>query len=206
MEEEPRPRPAARPAPRRRVEPEEEMEYADMPEAGLDLRQGRRTAKRGALWLQLAFLFALIPYVIFAVMFFAVISDGAGGRGGAAVSSERQFATGLVIGMSALYLIPVIFIAVGATVLANLKARGLVITACILCFIVAVQLLVYTIIWIGVFAQTARYSTGMAVMMPLLVAATSFLGFVLTIVGGILGLVTASRAAVKAAFRNAGRG
>ena len=193
-------RPAARPGPRRQAPAE--VDYEELAEAEPDLRQGRRTAKRGALWLQLGFLFALIPYVIFAVMFFGLSAGwpGPGGRG-AASSDAQQYGTALVLGMSVLYFIPVVFVAVAATMLANLKVRGLVITGCVFSFIVALQLLVYTIIWVGAFVQTSRYGTGMMILIPLLIAFTSFVGFVLNIVGGILGLITLRKPPVRAAYR-----
>jgi hypothetical protein len=187
-----------RPAPRRRPPPPPEDDFEEAPEVGYDAKRGRRIAKRGALWLQLAFLFDLIPYVIFAVMFFGLTS-GTRGRGPA--DREAQFATGLVILMSAVYLIPVVFLAVGATLLANLKGRGLVITACILSFLMAPQLLVYTGIWAFAFREMARYSTGMVILVPLAISVTSFIGMILNVVAGIRGLMILGKPEVKAAYR-----
>jgi hypothetical protein len=187
-----------RPAPRRRPPPEDE--YDDRPEVadvGDAAKRGRRTAKRGALWLQLAFLLDLIPYVIFVVMLVALTGGTRGGGDGVVARGAMV----IVVAMSAVYLIPVIFLAVGATLLSNLKVRGLVITACILSFVVAPQLLVYGAVWFLDFLKAKEVNTGAAVMMPFAIAVTSFLGMVMNIVAGILGLLILAKPDVKAAYR-----
>jgi hypothetical protein len=194
-------RAAARKKPAAEPEPEAEGldEFQAIGAAGGDLKQARRAAKRGAFWLQMAFLFDLIPYVIFAVLFFVLTSgDRRGGGGGGA---ERRFAMDLVIALSVVYLVPVIFLAVGATMLASLKGRGLVITASILAFLMVPQLLVYAGFWGLVVLQNLEFGTGMMILMPLLVVVTSLLGVAMSILGGILGLMTLGKPEVKAAYR-----
>jgi hypothetical protein len=108
---------------------------------------------------------------------------------------------GLVLAMSVVYLVPVVFVAIGATLLANLKSRGLIITACIMAFLVVPQLLAYTAIWFLAYRELSHYQVGMAVLMPLLIAVTSFIGVVFSILGGIFGLLTLGKPAVRAAYR-----
>jgi hypothetical protein len=189
----------ARPAARRHGEPEPASDFEELAEASADLGRARRVAKRGASWLQMAFVFALIPYVIFAVFFFGLSSGGSGGRGGD--SQEQRYGTALVLLMSVVYLVPVAFLAVGASLLANVKGRGLVITACILSFVVAPQLLIYAGIWGVAFLAALEFSTGIMILVPLLLALTCILGLAFSIIGGIRGLLTLGKPEVKAAYR-----
>ncbi len=193
--------PPARPAARRRpvTEPEPEPEAVPEPAEApvVDARQARRAAKRGAIWLQLAFLFDLIPYVIFAVLFFSQLAEERGRRS----ARVEELQMGMVVALSAVYLVPVIFLAVGATLLANVKGRGLVITACVMAFLLVPQLLVYAASWFIAYREVARYGVGMAVLMPLLIAVASVIGAVFSVLGGVFGLLTLGKPAVRAAYR-----
>ncbi len=215
----PRPQPAARPAarpapppaedafadfedapappPRRRRAPAPEADFEDVADADIDLKKGRRTARRGGGALQTAFVFALLPWVAALVIIFAL--GGGRGMGG----RDAQAGIAMIAILSIVYLIPVVFVAVGSAMLSGMRGRGMVITACIMAFITALQLLIYTGFWglAGMAILNAWRGSFDQAMLPLLVALLSLAGCVLSIVGGIRALLTLGKPEVKAAYR-----
>ncbi|MCC6419322.1 MAG: hypothetical protein IT429_13895 [Gemmataceae bacterium] len=170
----------------------DDLDFEEAPPA--DRKQARRIAKKGVLWLQLGFLFCLLAYVVFATLIFGM----EGGRSFARAAESMA----VLAGLSAIYLIPVIFMAVGASLLASLRARGMVITACIFAFIAALQALAYGGFW--AITMLAAMSGGVGVssliLFPVLIVLFSFLGVVFSIIGGIRGLILLGRPEVKAAY------
>jgi hypothetical protein len=191
--------PPARRATRRRPAAEPEPEGLDQPEAAeaadVELKQGRRAARSAAQSLQLAFLIDVLAYVVFVVLLIMGMSRARGGR-------DVPLDLIITVPLSILYLVPVIFLAVAGGVLSSLRARGLVITGCIMAFIVGVQLLVYMGFWGLVVA--AALNVGVSVnqlVLPLILLFACVLGLVLSISAGIRGLITLGKPAVKAAYR-----
>ncbi len=177
--------------PGRRRGPEEDFDYEGSEGARV---QARRVARGGASWLQLGALLNLLAYGVFAVLFFG-LTAGQPGAGRA-----MNVALPVVVGMSVLYFVPMILVFVGASLLAALRAKGMVITACVFSFIMALQALGYGGMWTIVLLEALRYPAGGMIIFPLLIVLFSFLGMAFNIVGGIRGLLVLGKPAVRAAY------
>ena len=196
MTDEPPARVAPRAGARRRAEPEPESDFEELAEAGADLEKGRRLARRGAGSLLFAVIIDVIAWVLFVVL---LVTTGAGG----AMSERARVGMWVIVVLSFLYFLPIIFMAVAAALLSNLRGRGMVITGCIMAFIAAVELLPYAGLW-GLVVASGISGPGVRfdlLLLPLLLLIACVLGLVGSISAGIRGLVTLGKPAVKAAYR-----
>lgn len=164
--------------PRRRMDEDDDADLEDAREAA------RGPARRGSIWMVVAGFFAILTAAINMGSTFAV-PDGPGGRN----FRNPDEAAGFFVGVGCVFLVFavfVVFIFVGASQLAKLGSKGLVITGCVMAFL-------FTLIFsfgvcangIGLFAPIP----GNLKPMLLLCLINSGLGLTFNLIGGIMGLV-----------------
>jgi hypothetical protein len=183
---------ASAPPPAPRPPPPEVEDRDDLADVGVKAdpeKQARSIARRCGSVLQTAFAVNLIAFVFFVILTFQA----------PATTGQKLTAIFIVVGV---FILPVIFVLIGGILLTALRGYGLVVAGCLMSFVAAAELLVYTIINIPRVLDLFRAGVPLNYMMiPLGLVGFSIVALVFNILGGVKGLLTLNDPVIKEAYR-----
>ncbi len=123
--------------------------------------------------------------------------SGFGGRGDAVVAA-------ILMGLLCVLIVivtPTVFIFIGSSMLRNLRGKGMVITGCVMAFVLSAFMLLGALASLINIAETSRYRGGAAVVVLLVMLVMYLAAIAVNVTAGIRALIAMGNPAVKNAYR-----
>ena len=169
--------------------PEQEFDF-DEAHGGMEGIRGCMSVRRGASALQVTFVCDLLVYIFFLLLqLFAPTPMGT--------------KVVIIVLVTVLFLVPVVFIQIGSIQLNSGRGQGLVITGCVMAFIVSLELLIYSgfmgmVLLAAMRSGAALPAAAQGLLFFILIFVIwCFAAFVVSLIGGIRGLVALARRAPR---------